>query len=154
MSKEINFEDFKFPEPERVNIDCDDVNNIFDYMWLFSNIPWCNHSNQIGFIQFDENKTCFIFKDDGAEDLSIDKTEFNKVEITSFHGFAMNYFSFKFYLEDEIVDVAMDLKNVALTEDGFITGVTKQTEAMKKMLQNRIDRLKELTDTVEDEQPR
>jgi hypothetical protein len=125
-------------------IECE-KENLLDYMWLFSNIPWTNHDSKVGKVSFDEPTEVHLIVMDGYDTSTteIQRIEFDNVIIDSIHGFAGNSFTFEFKLGDERVGVAREYNRFGFTKEEAKERFIKSLEQKLKGLTNQINRTKD-----------
>ena len=139
--------DFNIPKPHIVNIPYDDINDILDYNWLFNNIPWVNHSNEIGRIV--PHKTLDIFyinTPSEDENITIKKLSTDEINIIAHHGFAGNTYEFILFKDNEKIKIFNEYPILGFSKqevkDKYITRKIKERER----LHNKIDIInKEIT---------
>lgn len=142
--------DFKFPPMEQDIVICDNKEDLLDYTWLFSNIPWTNHSNKIGKINFDEKLEMYAIKLDGSDTKSAEivNFEFNAVEIMSMHGFCGNSYDYTFILGDKKVFHTHDYTSIAFSKEEVKRRYTNKLERRIKGLNNQIKYKQEAIDRI------
>lgn len=129
-------EEFKLPELEVVEINTE-KENLLDYMWLFNNIPWSNHTGKIGKVILSEPAELYIIKMDGYDTKSsfVSSFKFDNVEIIAMHGFGGNSFNFDFRLGDEKVEQLSDYERMAFSKEDlkekFIAQLNRKIKGLK-----------------------
>jgi len=149
MSDNKDFE-FSIPPMEQEIVVCDNKEELLDYNWLFSNIPWTNHSNKVGKINFDEKLKMYAIKLDGSDTKSAEIVdfEFDVVEIMSMHGFCGNSYDFTFMLGDEKIFHSHDLNSIAFSKEDVRQRYINKLERRIKGLNNQIKYKQEAIDRI------
>jgi len=92
--------------------------SLFDYMWLFNNIPWSNFDDKNAKISFDSPIEAYTIEVDGADTniKGIKKFSFDSVIITAVHA-TENHFTFVFNLSGEKTHISYDEKTLGFSID-------------------------------------
>jgi hypothetical protein len=132
------------------DIHCDDKENLIDYMWLFNNIPWTNHSGSIGKVTLLEPTEAHIIEMDGYDTSTteINKIVFDNVIITACHGFAGNSFGFDFRLGEDKVGFTYEYNRFAFTREDAKNILIKTLEQKIKGLNRQIETTNSAIDTI------
>ena len=128
-------------EIEVVDIHCDNKENLNDYNWLWSSIPWTNHDGKMGKVTLTEPTEAHLITMDGYDKSTtdIEKIIFDNVIITSCHGFAGNSFTFEFKLGEKSVGIAYEYDRFAFTREEAKNRFIERLEQQIKGLEKQID---------------
>jgi hypothetical protein len=132
-----NFEDY-LPKIETIDLVCE-KEQLFDYEWLFPNIPWSNHGGKNVKVTFDNiiKLHCIVLNGYDTKTAEHKEIEFDNVIIMAFHG-TVTHYSFEFRLGEERICTSDDVASLGFDKESVKEKYITKLEQNIKGLQYQI----------------
>ena len=133
-----DFDKYNIPKLETIDVKCD-KEQLLDYTWLSSNVPWSNHDGKNVKVTFDEVIKAYSVVIDvyDTKSTEIHEFEFDNVIIMAFHGVGTHY-SFEFCLKDGKVRYEDDLERIGFSKEDVKSKYITQLERKIKSFQRQM----------------